>query len=402
VTVAAPIQRKANISTPDDPSERQADSVADHVMRRVEPGSIGALGPAIQRRCSACDEEKDAGARVQPSRVASAAGPTSPANLASAVRATATPGQPLTGSARAFFEPRLGSDLRHVRVHADGDAARAARSIHARAYTVGSHIVFGSGQYAPETTDGQRLIAHELAHVVQQSGGARHAGESQPFGVTSARIARQADDGAVPVADAQSQAPPTQDDAEGQEGPVPNVQDAYADALAAAKAEGGQPSAGGQGGVGSSTAEPSVSTNAQALPSNTVECVRKWSSCTAPYKPGEWAARISYHCPVFPGFPGTTRPAFVDIPDEFVGVDSSGRDQYRCRPRSSVVNRSNIADAFAFALTRQLLFPDFESCHAGFRGILLAALEVMFKPSGGGRPAGIRVFATHPGGTFPC
>ena len=69
---------------------------------------------------------------------------------------------------RAFFEPRFGQDLSHVRVHTDGAAQQSARDVNALAYTVGPHVVFGAGRYAPGTLDGQRLLAHELTHVVQQ------------------------------------------------------------------------------------------------------------------------------------------------------------------------------------------------------------------------------------------
>src|SRR5215213_2938133 len=62
-------------------------------------------------------------------------------------------------------------DFSHVRVHSDGQAAAAARAVHARAFTVGSTIVFGQGEYSPHTAGGQRLLAHELTHVMQQRGG---------------------------------------------------------------------------------------------------------------------------------------------------------------------------------------------------------------------------------------
>lgn len=70
---------------------------------------------------------------------------------------------------RAYFEPRFGVDLSAVRVHTDSAAQQSARDIHADAYTVGRDIVFGAGQYAPGTPTGRRLLAHELAHVVQQA-----------------------------------------------------------------------------------------------------------------------------------------------------------------------------------------------------------------------------------------
>ncbi len=80
-------------------------------------------------------------------------------------------GQPLDAATRSFMEPRFGHDFSRVRVHSDAEAAAAARAVAARAYTVGSDVVFAQGQYQPRQEPGRRLIAHELAHVVQQ----RHA-----------------------------------------------------------------------------------------------------------------------------------------------------------------------------------------------------------------------------------
>jgi len=77
-------------------------------------------------------------------------------------------GQPLSSSERRFFEPRFGYDFSGVRVHADAQAAEAARAVDAQAFTVGKDVVFGKWQYAPGTSRGQRLLAHELTHVVQQ------------------------------------------------------------------------------------------------------------------------------------------------------------------------------------------------------------------------------------------
>ena len=71
---------------------------------------------------------------------------------------------------RNLFEPRFGADLNPVRIHTDTKAEEAARSINARAFTFGKDIVFRSGQYTPETDVGRKLLAHELTHVVQQSG----------------------------------------------------------------------------------------------------------------------------------------------------------------------------------------------------------------------------------------
>jgi outer membrane protein OmpA-like peptidoglycan-associated protein len=87
-----------------------------------------------------------------------------------------SPGAPLSTEARAYFEPRFGFDFSRVRVHADSTAAAAARKMDAAAYTVGQHIAFDSGRYEMNSGRGRRLLAHELAHTVQQSG-APQAGE---------------------------------------------------------------------------------------------------------------------------------------------------------------------------------------------------------------------------------
>jgi len=82
----------------------------------------------------------------------------------------ASPGQPLDEPTRSFFEPRFGQDFSEVRVHSDETAAASASAIKASAYTAGHDLAFATGRYAPETMDGQLLLAHELSHVVQQDG----------------------------------------------------------------------------------------------------------------------------------------------------------------------------------------------------------------------------------------
>ena len=106
-------------------------------------------------------------------------------------------GQPLDTRTRAFMEPRFGHDFSHVRVHADDTAAESARAVNALAYTVGKDVAFAERQYAPGTTAGQRLIAHELTHVVQQGQASRDvplptAGAIAHMGVNSS-FEREAD-----------------------------------------------------------------------------------------------------------------------------------------------------------------------------------------------------------------
>jgi hypothetical protein len=80
-------------------------------------------------------------------------------------------GYSLDPATRTFFESRLGHDFSEVRIHTDNPAADSARGLNALAYTVGRDIVFGAGQYSPGSTSGQKLLAHELVHTIQQAEG---------------------------------------------------------------------------------------------------------------------------------------------------------------------------------------------------------------------------------------
>ena len=81
-----------------------------------------------------------------------------------------SPGQPLDEYTRVFMESRFGHDFSKVRVHTDAMAAESARAVNALAYTVGRDVVFREGRYVPRAAEGNKLLAHELAHVVQQAG----------------------------------------------------------------------------------------------------------------------------------------------------------------------------------------------------------------------------------------
>ena len=173
------LQPKLAISQPDDPYEQEADRVAEQVMRMPDPASMRSsvdtargIPVAIQRQCAACASgrqpcsacEEDESVAVS-RKAQGAIGGDVPASVGSVLRSA---GQPLAASSRAFFEPRFGQNLGQVRVHSDGAAQQSARDVNALAYTVGSHVVFGTGRYAPGTPNGQRLLAHELTHVLQQ------------------------------------------------------------------------------------------------------------------------------------------------------------------------------------------------------------------------------------------
>lgn len=118
-------------------------------------------------------------------------------------------GSPLESGTRSVMEERLGHDFSDVRIHTGPQADESARSINAIAYTVGSDVVFGSGHYAPETVTGQRVLAHELTHVVQQRsgpvdgtaapGGIRLSDPSDRFEQAAERTAAEVTSAAAPV-----------------------------------------------------------------------------------------------------------------------------------------------------------------------------------------------------------
>jgi hypothetical protein len=116
------------------------------------------------------------GSQATPARASTPLLTKKPQDVAGSTRADSQPvpgsaGQPLASDVQSFFSAAFGHDFSHVRIHADAPAAAAARALGANAYTVGAHIAFAPGLYQPTNPAGMRLLAHELAHVVQQRGG---------------------------------------------------------------------------------------------------------------------------------------------------------------------------------------------------------------------------------------
>lgn len=173
-----PIQPKLTLNQPGDAYEQEADRVADGVMRMPPPvpdmhgtSAVSKAGsaPKVQRRCAECDYElKTQGTQVQRKDQIASAPPLTPSVAASIAAMRGGGGGALPAATRAFFEPRFGKNFSHVRLHTDTRANEAAKSIGARAFTLGRDIGFSTGQYAPESNEGRRLLAHELTHVVQQ------------------------------------------------------------------------------------------------------------------------------------------------------------------------------------------------------------------------------------------
>lgn len=171
------IQAKLRIGQPNDRYEQEADRVAGQVMQMPDPTlelkhTRGEVGPP-------CGEEniKVRGKFIQAKQAGSQTPQTSP-GLETQVRSLRGGGRPLPTPLSSFFEPRFGYDFDQVRIHTGARAVEAARAVNAKAFTIGRDIVFGTGQYKPETAQGTRLLAHELMHVVQQDVGQQ--GGAQP------------------------------------------------------------------------------------------------------------------------------------------------------------------------------------------------------------------------------
>ena len=162
-------------------------------MPGISPVSASPSGGAVQRLCTECEGEKQreegkpAGMvqrksarsqlhddqdeeeqRVQPKGVDSATPPVT-TSMAANIHSLNHGGSPLSQATRAFFEPRFGADFSQVRVHTDARTGGTAKSINAKAFTVGHNIAFGAEQYSPHSREGRQLLAHELTHVVQQT-----------------------------------------------------------------------------------------------------------------------------------------------------------------------------------------------------------------------------------------
>ncbi|MDB5033588.1 MAG: LysM repeat-containing protein [Chlorobi bacterium] len=179
-TQRIPLQAKLSINAPGDIYEQEADRVAEQVTSAsasvASPNPDSADEDATRENDSAGDE------MLRTKRVAAHdfGERTAPPAVHDALRSSS---QPLDSSTRKFMESRFGHDFSGVRVHTDAGAADAASAVNARAFTVAGSIVFGNGEYAPQTGGGRKLLAHELTHVVQQrsgsTGSAQHENPAQ-------------------------------------------------------------------------------------------------------------------------------------------------------------------------------------------------------------------------------
>ena len=171
------LQRKLAVGSAHDPLEAQADEMAEHIMSMASPTETGVVPTSspqtLQRKCS-CEEGggkcKQCEEKQQKLQRKAQGGIVAPVAAPPIVHdVLRSPGQPIDAATRAFMEPRFGRDFSRVRLHTETRAAESARLVNALAYTVGDDIVFGEGAYSPGSAATRRLLAHELAHTLQQS-----------------------------------------------------------------------------------------------------------------------------------------------------------------------------------------------------------------------------------------
>jgi len=172
------LQRKLEVGSTTDPLEAEADGMAEQVMRGESAAAVASASPSVLRRCacgasgkpcSTCEQKDDEKKKLHRHATGAATPVEAPPIVHQVLR---SPGRPLEGPVRRQMEDGFGHDFSRVRVHTGTAADASARAVAAHAYAAGNNIVFANGQYAPSQTAGQRLIAHELAHVVQQAGSA--------------------------------------------------------------------------------------------------------------------------------------------------------------------------------------------------------------------------------------
>lgn len=164
------IQPKLTVGAPDDLYEKEADAVADRVMRMPEQ-------TYIQRECEHRKEEE----RVQKKSLISSISPflrgkskskvpTTTDSLTRSIQSSRGAGTSLDRDTHSFMSSRFDNDFSHVTIHTDRKAGQMSQELNAKAFTLGEDIYFNQGQYQPHSSEGKRLLAHELTHVVQQRG----------------------------------------------------------------------------------------------------------------------------------------------------------------------------------------------------------------------------------------
>ena len=172
--IAVGLQRKLAINQPGDRFEQEADRMAEYAVNGAGSIAPSSLSPITS---TAVQREDVLPTTMAPNNYQPKQPPTAPGIVNEVLSCS---GRPLDAATRDLMGSRFGYDFSRVRIHTDARAAESARSVSALAYTVGTHVVFGSGQYQPATAAGLRLLAHELAHTIQQGVARRLTGKNVP------------------------------------------------------------------------------------------------------------------------------------------------------------------------------------------------------------------------------
>ena len=194
------VQTKLTVNAPGDKHEQEADAMADQVVQRMsapeeekdkvhkkgkpeeedkvqrmsapeeEKDKVHKKGKPeeeepLQRKCAECKKEE--GGQVQ--RQSDGSG-TAPSGVTQQIKSSKGQGSKLSDDTRTQMESSFGTDFSHVTIHTDHESTEMNNALHAQAFTHGSDIYFNEGKYNPQNTEGGRLLAHELTHVVQQNG----------------------------------------------------------------------------------------------------------------------------------------------------------------------------------------------------------------------------------------
>lgn len=192
------LQAKLRVSQPTDADEVEADRVADQIAGSPAPSADSAASGTIHRKCDcpggvascpACEEEQVEQRKGIHRKSSGSA--QEELSVRDDFLQSLGPGQPLAAENRTFMESRFGEDFGQVLLHTDERAANSARSLRAKAYTFGEHVVFDSGAYEPNTSSGKKLLAHELSHVTQQRGGNMRAAAPSLSPVGQPKVQRQ-------------------------------------------------------------------------------------------------------------------------------------------------------------------------------------------------------------------
>ncbi len=177
------IQPKLSVGAVDDPFEREADTMADRVMRMPDSSFI-------QRKCASCEhEEEQIHRKITPfiqKQGNGLEGGTASESVTNQINSSRGDGNRMSENTLSFMESRFNTDFSGVKIHTDSNAVQMSRELNAQAFTVGSDIYFNSGKYAPESESGKHLLAHELTHTVQQGGGVER--KIQKWGIDNAPI----------------------------------------------------------------------------------------------------------------------------------------------------------------------------------------------------------------------